>query len=92
MRYAWSLKNRLADELRAQKILSYEQVVDLVASTLNPKTGEAYKLATAERRTRLEADYLPVIKLNAKMKPIKGSERWYFVKWDGGSTKFKKYA
>lgn len=83
MQYAYSLKNRIADSLRAAKILSYEDIKAIAEEG-------GYKVSTAERRLRNEVDYLPVIKLNFKRKPIKNSERWHFVKWIGSKTVFKK--
>jgi hypothetical protein len=78
-----SLKALIADELMASKIMSFEDLKQLAE-----KNG--YKVSNAERRLRNGDVWdLPVIKLNAKRKPISGSERIYFYKWAGGKTIFK---
>lgn len=82
--FAYSLKNRLTDELKAKKILSYAEVLKLAL-----KSG--CKEITAIRRLQAEnGEALPIIKLNSRGKPIKGSEAWSFVKWVGARTVFKK--
>lgn len=81
MQHIYTLKSRLLDTLRINRILSYEQV-----ETLARKAG--FKPDSATRRLRAEENGIPCVKLNAKKKPIRENERWEWVRWAGGRTVF----
>jgi len=77
-----SLKDLIADTVMVRKLVTYDELEELAI-----KNG--YKPETATRRLRGGDGWdIPVIKLNAKKKPIKESERIYYYKWCGGKTIF----
>ena len=82
--FATTLKSILSDALRVRKILSREDIKRIAREN-------GYEESNAERRLRSEKNSIPCLKLNYRKKPIFGSERVAYYRWDGGKTILKKY-
>ena len=79
-----SFKAFIADELMIKKIISFEELKELAKEY-------GTKESVAERRLRNGEEWdLPVVKLNAKKKPIQGSEAIAYYRWIGTRNVMKK--